>query len=261
MLRRLIFARGRVILLSIAALLTGGLLAGCDLQEDADLERGRQLFQTNCGTCHTLAEAGTAATIGPDLDASFAAARETGMDQDTFEGVVTSQIENPREIHPDNPRYDQVYMPANIVTGRDAEDVAAYVASVAGVPGIAPPPLGTAQEVFTEQCGSCHTLEAAGSAGTTGPVLDDVLPGQAAEEIMNSIQDPEADIASGFPAGVMPVFDETRLPEANLNALVQYLLACTDDPSGDDCTTAAEQSEADAPEPAGQAAGGNRGGG
>ena len=120
-----------------------------------------------------------------------------------------------------------------------------------------PPPLGTAQEVFTEQCGSCHTLEAAGSAGTTGPVLDDVLPGQAAEEIMNSIQDPEADIASGFPAGVMPVFDETRLPEANLNALVQYLLACTEDPSGDDCTTAAEQSEADAPEPAGQAAGGN----
>ena len=123
MLRRLIFARGRVILLSIAALLTGGLLAGCDLQEDADLERGRQLFQTNCGTCHTLAEAGTAATIGPDLDASFAAARETGMDQDTFEGVVTSQIENPREIHPDNPRYDQVYMPANIVTGREARAI------------------------------------------------------------------------------------------------------------------------------------------
>jgi cytochrome c6 len=26
------------------------------------------LFQSNCGTCHTLADAGTTATIGPDLD-------------------------------------------------------------------------------------------------------------------------------------------------------------------------------------------------
>ena len=252
MLRRLIFARGRAILLSSAALLTGGLLAGCDLQEDADLERGRQLFQNNCGTCHTLAEAGTAATVGPDLDASFVSARAAGMDQDTIEGVVQSQIENPREINPDNPRYDQTYMPANIVTGRDAEAVAAYVASVAGIPGIEPPPLGTASELFTEQCGGCHALEAAGSPGGTGPSLDEVLPGQSAEEVMNSIRDPEAEISPGFPAGVMPPFDENRIPDPNLNALVQYLLACTEDPEGEACTQAAEQTEADTPEPAAQ---------
>ena len=251
-LSRLTVARGRAILLASTALLTGGLFAGCDLQEDADLERGRQLFQTNCGTCHALAEAGTATPIGPDLDASFAAARETGMDQDTIEGVVTSQIENPREIHPDNPRYDQTYMPANIVTGRDAEDVAAYVASVAGVPGIEPPPLGEAQELFTERCGGCHTLEAAATLGTTGPDLDDALPGQTADEVIESIQDPEAEISqTPFPpGGVMPVFDENQIPEPNLNALVQYLLACTEDPAGDECTTASTQTEADAPEPA-----------
>jgi mono/diheme cytochrome c family protein len=252
-------ARGRAIVLSSAALLIGGLTAGCDLQEDADLERGRQLFQTNCGTSHTLAEAGTAANVGPDLDASFAAARETGMDQDTVEGVVQTQIENPREIHPDNPRYDQLYMPANIVTGRDAEDVAAYVASVAGVPGIEPPPLGTAAELFTEQCGGCHALEAAGTPGGTGPSLDEVLPDQSAEQIIESIRDPEAEISSGFPAGVMPVFDENRVPEPNLNALVQYLLACTEDPAGDACAEAGEQTEADAPEPAAAQGGkGNR---
>jgi mono/diheme cytochrome c family protein len=258
-LSRRTVARGRAILLSSAALLTGGVMAGCDLQEDADLERGRQLFQTNCGTCHTLAEAGTAVDIGPDLDASFAAARATGMDQDTIEGVVQSQIENPREINPDNPNYDRTFMPAKIVEGSDAEDVAAYVASVAGVPGIEPPELGTAQEVFTELCSSCHTLGAAGAVGTTGPNLDDVLPGQSAEDLIESITDPEAEIVPSFPAGVMPVFDETRIPEPNLNALVQYLLACTEDPEGEACAAAAEETEADAPEPAGQGAG-NRGG-
>ena len=239
-------------MLSSAVLLTGGLIAGCDLQEDADLERGRQLFQTNCGTCHALAEAGTAATIGPDLDSSFVAARETGMDQDTIEGVVTSQIENPREIHPDNPRYDQTFMPANIVTGRDAEDVAAYVASVAGVPGIEPPPLGAASELFTEQCAGCHALEAAGSPGGIGPSLDEALPGQAAEAIMESIRDPQAAISGATfqEGGVMPPFDENRIPDPNLNALIQYLMACTEDPNSDACTQAGEQAEADAPEPA-----------
>ena len=53
------------------------------------------------------------------------------MDQDTIEGVVQSQIENPR---PASPEDVEVFMPANLVEGEDAEDVAAYVASVAGVP-------------------------------------------------------------------------------------------------------------------------------
>jgi mono/diheme cytochrome c family protein len=242
-------ARRRAILLSTTILLAAGVASGCDLQEDADLERGRQLFQTNCGTCHTLAEAGTAATVGPDLDASFAAARDTGMDQDTIEGVVQQQIANPRTINEENPNYDKTYMPADIVQGSDAEDVAAYVGSVAGIPGIAPPPLGTAQEVFSEFCGSCDALEAAASAGTTGPNLDEVLPGQDEQEVATDIRDPEAEIAQGFPAGVMPPFDENRIPPENLGALVEYLLACAGDPESDDCLAAAEETEAQPLEP------------
>jgi mono/diheme cytochrome c family protein len=217
-------AHGRAILLAATALLAGGVVAGCDLQEDADLERGRTLFQSNCGTCHTLAEAGTGATVGPNLDASFAAARDVDMDQDTIEGIVQAQIENPRTSNDEDPDYDKIFMPANLVAGRDAEDVAAYVASVAGVPGIEPPPLGEPEQVFVELCGSCHTLAEAGTAGTTGPVLDEVLPGQDAEQVAESIRDPEAEISPGFPGGVMPVFDDNRIPEENLQALVDYLL-------------------------------------
>jgi mono/diheme cytochrome c family protein len=188
------------------------------------------LFVTECGICHELGEAATAPGVGPSLDASFAAARESGMDQDTIEGVVQLQIDNPTEVHPDDPNYERTFMPADIVTGRDAEDVAAYVASVAGVPGIEPPPLGEPPELFAEKCGGCHALSAANSTGTVGPNLDDALPGQKAEQIAESIRDPEAQISSSPfpPGGVMPVFDENQIPESNLQALVEYLLESVD---------------------------------
>ena len=249
MLSRLKGPRGRAIVVAATALVAGGFGAGCDTQEDADTERGRELFSEHCGVCHQLAEAASPPGTGPNLDAAFAAARASGMDQDTIEGVVQLQIANPRTISQDSPYYDETFMPAELVTGQDAEDVAAYVASVAGIPGIEPPPLGPAQAVFTERCAGCHTLEAAASAGTLGPVLDEVLPGQSAAQIMESIRDPEAQISPGFQPG-MPPFDENQIPEANLNALIQYLIACTDDPEGGECTSAAEQTEADSPEAA-----------
>ena len=101
------------------------------------------------------------------------------MDQDTIEGVVGDQISHPRQTDPDDPSY----MPADLVTGKDADDVAAYVGSVAGVPGIEPPtaPGGPGGQVFANNgCGSCHTFAAAGSHGAVGPNLDEVLPGQTA---------------------------------------------------------------------------------
>lgn len=217
------------------ALVAVAALTGCDLQEDADLERGRELFGAKCGRCHTLAEAGSTAQIGPDLDAAFAAARAEGNDADTIEGVVQSQIENPR---PANPDQTNIYMPAELVTGQDAEDVAAYVASVAGIPGIEPPvaPGGPGGQVFADNgCASCHTLEAAGATGTIGPDLDQNLPGQSATEIEESIVDPEAKPTSGFPAGTMPSNYGTLIPADEIQALVDFLMTCADDPQNPDC--------------------------
>jgi mono/diheme cytochrome c family protein len=211
--------------------LVGGLLAvaalagmtGCDLQENADLENGEQLFTQKCGTCHALTGAGTNSEVGPDLDAAFAAARSSGMDQDTIEGVVESQISNPRPADPDQV---EVYMPANLVEGDDAVDVAAYVASVAGVPGIEPPEF-IAPEFFATNCGGCHTLSQAGTTGTVGPNLDDVLPGTAPAEISMDITDPDATLAPGFPAGVMPQnYGETLTPQ-QVQQLVRYLQQAT----------------------------------
>jgi mono/diheme cytochrome c family protein len=199
-------------------------LSGCDLQENADADDGRQLFIEQCGTCHALTEAGTQAEIGPDLDAAFRQARADGMDQDTIEGVVESQISNPRVTDPDDP----AYMPAELVTGDDAVDVAAYVASVAGVPGIEPPippdaPPG-AQVFLAQGCSSCHVLAAANATGAVGPNLDDTLPGQSPQEVEQSIVDPDAQLAQGFGAGIMPQTYEQDLDPQELKDLVDFLV-------------------------------------
>lgn len=213
-------ARLGLVCVALAGLLA---LGGCDAAENADTARGRALFQQKCGTCHTLAQAGTGATVGPDLDAAFAQARADGMDNDTIEGVVQTQIESPREISEGAANYTRVFMPAELVSGEDAEDVANYVASVAGVPGAQPPPLGTPDQVFAEKCGSCHSLEA-GAGDGVGPNLADALPGKSAEFIQQQIVDPNSNIYPGFQPDIMPQDFGQQIPPKNLNALVDYLL-------------------------------------
>lgn len=215
------------LLLALVALAATVVVAsGCGTTS-ADPDRGRTLFRTNCGGCHQLAQAGSAPGIGPDLDDAFASAREVGMTDDTIEGVVKAQVELPRPSSGDA----KVDMPANIVEGQDLEDVAAYVAMWAGVPGAEPPkvPGGPGAQVFANNgCGGCHVLAAAGSTGTTGPNLDEVLvAGVTPEEIHEDIVDPDKVIAPGYQAGIMPpIFGET-LSEKELEDLVQYLFENT----------------------------------
>ena len=220
-MRAQLTSRRLLVLLPACAALAA--LPGCDLQENADTQDGRQLFIENCGTCHALTEAGTQADIGPNLDAAFRQARHDGMDRDTIEGVVSAQIADPRETAPDDPSY----MPPEIVQGQEADDVAAYVASVAGVPGVEPPipadaPPG-AQVFLAQGCSSCHTLAAANATGAVGPNLDETLPGMPPDEIEQSIVDPDAKLAQGFGAGIMPQTYEQDLTPQELGDLVDFL--------------------------------------
>jgi cytochrome c2 len=191
----------------------------------ADEERGRVLFIQKCGVCHEMAQAGTTGQIGPNLDEAFAAGRAAGQDSDTIEGVTAAQIEYPRPSTA-NPAAS---MPADIVEGQALQDVAAYVGMYAGVPGAAPPrvPGGPGAQVFASAgCGGCHTLAEAEAGGTTGPNLDEVLPGQSAAMIDKSIVDPAAVIAKGFP-NVMPSIYGDSLTPKELEDLVQFLVQST----------------------------------
>ena len=109
----------------IAVLLVA--LSGCDVKHPvANLVRGKQLFVSKCGSCHTLSHAGTPASTGPNLDYAFAAG---------------SRRRDQERRHPGDGRLlDPVpqlqgVMPAGSVQGQDAADVAAYVGLVAAVPG------------------------------------------------------------------------------------------------------------------------------
>jgi mono/diheme cytochrome c family protein len=80
----------------------------------ADQTAGRKVFAQNCSTCHTLRGANASGKVGPNLD-----------ELRPPKGLVLNAIEEGRAR-------GQGQMPAELVTGRDARDVAAFVAAVAG---------------------------------------------------------------------------------------------------------------------------------
>lgn len=216
----------RLPLLALAGLAAVALVSsGCGTST-ADEERGRTLFIEKCGTCHAMAEAGTTAQAGPDLDHAFAAARESGQTGTTIRGVVAAQVEYPRP-NEENPA---AMMPAMIVTGQDLNDVAAYVGRYAGVPDAAPRQVegGPGAQVFADNgCGGCHALAAADAGGVTGPDLDEVLPGQSMARIHEAIVDPEARTTPGYPPNVMPSNYGDLLTDEELDDLVRYLMQST----------------------------------
>ncbi|MCC6223828.1 MAG: cytochrome c oxidase subunit II [Thermoleophilia bacterium] len=76
-------------------------------------------------------------------------------------------------------------------------------------------------------CGGCHALAAAGSAGAVGPDLDAALAGADPDAVRSSIVDPDATVADGYQAGVMPGNYGEQLSGEELDALVEYLVAAT----------------------------------
>jgi mono/diheme cytochrome c family protein len=80
---------------------------------------GRDLFIQNCGACHTFEAAGTIGQIGPDL--GDIAVNEA----DVLHAIRIGGGEHSRgtESGPSG------NMPRNLVTGKDAQDVAAFVAA------------------------------------------------------------------------------------------------------------------------------------
>ncbi len=233
----------------VAIVLVAFLAAGCGAVgrvTSGDPSQGKALFLTNCAGCHTLADAKSTGTIGPNLDDAFSSDKQQGFSEQTMKDVVRGQIAYP---DPDGP------MKANIVTGSEANSVATYVAQCSGDPncGVTPsaPPstttspttttpattttgtttsaaptttgenegeasaaeLAQGKQIFLVKagCGGCHTLKDAGSTGTVGPNLDQLKPNDKTVEHQ---------VENG--GGPMPAFKGT-LTAAQIAAVSAYV--------------------------------------
>ena len=199
---------------AVAPLAVALVAAGCGtggVVKSGNATAGKPLFSDKCAGCHALADAGSVSTVGPNLDDAFAAMRPAGEDthfsDSTIRNVVVDQI-----------RVAAPPMPANLVTGQQAVDVAAYVASVAGLQpssGAAAAPGGASatdgKAIFSSNCASCHTLAAAGAKGTVGPNLDKLKPDE---------QRVKRQVEKG--GGAMPAF-KGQLSDPEIKAVSQYV--------------------------------------
>ena len=98
-----------------------------------------------------------------------------------------------------------------------------------------PPPMSTTTEepsgspeagkaVFASAgCGSCHTFSAAGSSGTIGPNLDETLGDKDAAYARRGIVEPDAEVAEGYSADVMPETYDEQLSAEQIDDLVAFL--------------------------------------
>ena len=98
----------------------------------ASLASGKFLFQTNCGTCHTLYAAGTDGNFAPNLDELLApnGPPEGETAKQTIKGTE-ERVLNAIHNGIDNPTTPG-RMPAGIISGLQAEEVAEFVANTAG---------------------------------------------------------------------------------------------------------------------------------
>jgi plastocyanin len=112
----------RAVFAGLAAAGAALALSACSAQNEADnanIIAGKQLFVQKCGSCHVLGRAQTKGTAGPNLDEAFQRALKDGMKRSDFAGAIHGQILHPNRMG---------VMPAKLVTGNKAYDVAAYVA-------------------------------------------------------------------------------------------------------------------------------------
>ena len=218
------------------ALLTGLILvvaSGCGtggVAKSGNASNGEKLFRTTgkCGSCHTLKDAGSKGQVGPNLDDAFRRSKEDGYKLSTIQNVVLDQIRFPTSVSG---------MPANLVKGQDAYDVAAYVAKCAAstdksaCPGIAPGTGGMGLYASLG-CQGCHSLDGSPSSGPTfkglfGSTVK-LTGGQSVKAdqqyLLQSILDPDKQIVTGYQPGVMSaVVKKGQVSEADAKTLVDFI--------------------------------------
>jgi len=184
------------------------------------IEYGAELFELNCISCHGMDAQGVPG-LAPPLNS-----REL-LEQRAAEMGWPGDL-NFEEFTPEQQ--------AMIEAAQQAETGGEEAAAGGGEVSLEERAI---QIMINNGCGGCHTIQGvAGMVGTVGPELtnmgvvaadrigDPNYAGEATtpeEYIRESIVDPNAYVAEGFPANVMPQNFSETLSEEDINTLVEYL--------------------------------------
>ncbi|WAL69564.1 c-type cytochrome [Amycolatopsis cynarae] len=173
--------------------------AGPGLAQPAP-DRGRELYQQNCASCHGPAGQGT--QRGPSLVGTGPAS----VDFQLSTGRMPLRTEQAEPQH-----QDAKFGPA---------DIQALVAYVAGfgpggppIPQVGPGDLRTGQEAYLANCAACHS-----STGVGGPLTG----GQVAPALFQATPTQIAEAVRVGPL-LMPAFTQGQLPDDELNGIIAYL--------------------------------------
>ncbi|MGK2932414.1 MAG: c-type cytochrome [Solirubrobacterales bacterium] len=120
------------VLIPLWAFMSAGDPARGRMEVPENLKAGQTGFEDNCGNCHKLYAAGTDGDYGPDLDQKLApAGTPEGPDAAAAIKGTKDSVLNTLEQGVDDPTVPG-RMPAGIVTGPVAEEIAEFVAATAG---------------------------------------------------------------------------------------------------------------------------------
>ena len=176
-----------------------------------------------------MRDAQSRGTVGPNLDYAFQRPKQEKFKLSTIQNVVLDQIRYPT---------NGSGMPANLVKGQDADDVAAYVALCAAsvdkqtCPGVAAAGKGGQGLYASLGCQSCHTLDGSKSSGPSFKGLAgskvQLTNGQTVTAddayLLESILDPDKQIVQGYQPGVMSsVIKQGQVPQDQAKQLVEFI--------------------------------------
>lgn len=229
---------------ALCAALAFGAVA-CGGSHKADIANGRALFRNGanghqaCSYCHTLQASGAAGTYAPNLDQDTQEDRtRLHMSDQQIHDLVLGNIKDGQCLDPTDPSR---CMPPGLLSGNDAEDVAAFIVRCAARPRAAQCPQAEPSNALAAEgarlygslrCMGCHSTNGNVSVAPTWSGLfgsqvkltngDTVTATEM--YLAHSILSPDADIVAGYKPGVMTsIIAPGSVSAAQVKALVAYI--------------------------------------
>ena len=147
--------------------------------QSAQMEQGRRLFESQCGSCHgPLGNGGKGANLAqPQL--------HRATDDQALLNIIRRGIPGTE-------------MPGSFLTPVQVSSIATYVKTLGRVePEEIPGDVSRGEELYASlDCVRCHTL--GGEGGILGPALDEIGAARSAAHLRESLMEPGASVPSGF---------------------------------------------------------------